>query len=142
MVTYFPEDNNWPPALMNLFPLIPPKLKKACAFFVQIPAWKCIFLCIFSLISDSYFHMSEKKKPTGSPMGPCLILVPEAGVEPARCCHRGILSPVRLPIPPPGHDNIFAKPSLSNPDGFCKPMAAHCPWLTNYPALWPELDAD
>lgn len=27
-------------------------------------------------------------------------LVPKAGLEPARCCHRGILSPVRLPIPP------------------------------------------
>ena len=27
-------------------------------------------------------------------------LVPLAGVEPARCCHRGILSPLRLPIPP------------------------------------------
>ena len=23
-----------------------------------------------------------------------------AGLEPARCCHRGILSPLRLPIPP------------------------------------------
>jgi hypothetical protein len=27
-------------------------------------------------------------------------LVPGAGIEPARCLHRGILSPVRLPIPP------------------------------------------
>ena len=27
-----------------------------------------------------------------------LLLV--AGLEPARCCHRGILSPLRLPIPP------------------------------------------
>ena len=26
-------------------------------------------------------------------------LVPVAGVEPARCCHHGILSPARLPIP-------------------------------------------
>ena len=26
--------------------------------------------------------------------------IPAAGVEPARCCHRWILSPVRLPIPP------------------------------------------
>lgn len=26
-------------------------------------------------------------------------MVPVAGVEPARCRHRGILSPVRLPIP-------------------------------------------
>ena len=29
-------------------------------------------------------------------------MVPGAGIEPARCCHRGILSPLRLPISPPG----------------------------------------
>ena len=27
-------------------------------------------------------------------------LLQVAGLEPARCCHRGILSPLRLPIPP------------------------------------------
>ena len=32
-------------------------------------------------------------------------MVPGAGLEPARCCHRGILSPLRLPISPPGHTN-------------------------------------
>jgi hypothetical protein len=32
-------------------------------------------------------------------------MVPGAGLEPARCCHRGILSPLRLPISPPGHVN-------------------------------------
>ena len=31
-------------------------------------------------------------------------MVPEAGVEPARGCPLGILSPVRLPIPPLGHE--------------------------------------
>jgi hypothetical protein len=30
------------------------------------------------------------------------ILVPGAGIEPARPCSRGILSPLRLPVPPPG----------------------------------------
>ena len=30
-------------------------------------------------------------------------VVPGAGVEPARGCPRGILSPLRLPISPPGH---------------------------------------
>ncbi len=30
------------------------------------------------------------------------ILVPGAGLEPARSCLRGILSPLCLPIPPPG----------------------------------------
>ena len=29
-----------------------------------------------------------------------VIEVLAAGLEPARCCHRGILSPLRLPIPP------------------------------------------
>ncbi len=27
-------------------------------------------------------------------------MVPEAGLEPAQCCHRGILSPLRLPVSP------------------------------------------
>ena len=31
-----------------------------------------------------------------------LIMVPGAGLEPAQCCHRGILSPLRLPISPSG----------------------------------------
>jgi hypothetical protein len=30
----------------------------------------------------------------------CADLVPGEGIEPSWCCHRGILSPVRLPIPP------------------------------------------
>lgn len=34
-----------------------------------------------------------------------LLMVPGAGLEPARCRHRRILSPVRLPIPPPGQLN-------------------------------------
>jgi hypothetical protein len=38
---------------------------------------------------------------------PLFYLVPGAGIEPARCCQRGILSPVRLPIPPPGHLEIY-----------------------------------
>ena len=31
-----------------------------------------------------------------------VAMVPGAGLEPARSCLRGILSPLRLPIPPPG----------------------------------------
>ena len=38
-------------------------------------------------------HHNKKGTPNGVP------LVPEAGVEPARCRHHGILSPARLPIP-------------------------------------------
>ena len=33
-------------------------------------------------------------------------VVPLTGIEPVRCCHRGILSPLRLPIPPCRHDAI------------------------------------
>lgn len=35
------------------------------------------------------------------------IMVPGAGLEPAQCCHRGILSPLRLPISPSGHFYVF-----------------------------------
>ncbi len=31
------------------------------------------------------------------------VMVPGAGLEPAQCYHRGILSPLRLPISPSGH---------------------------------------
>ena len=31
-----------------------------------------------------------------------ILMVPRAGLEPARGCPRGILNPLCLPIPPPG----------------------------------------
>ena len=34
------------------------------------------------------------------------LMVPEAGLEPARYFYRGILSPLCLPIPPLGHKFI------------------------------------
>ena len=50
------------------------------------------------------------------------LMVPVTGIEPVRCCHRGILSPLRLPVPPyrhkqqgrgycaaPLHYKVFAK---------------------------------
>ena len=37
-----------------------------------------------------------------------IYMVPGAGLEPARCCHRGILSPLRLPISPPGRVTRWA----------------------------------
>ena len=36
-------------------------------------------------------------------------MVPEAGIEPARYFYRGILSPLRLPVPPPGQVFFVAK---------------------------------
>lgn len=40
------------------------------------------------------FLSCEKPSRIGGPFS----LVPETGVEPVRCCHRGILSPLRLPF--------------------------------------------
>ena len=45
--------------------------------------------------------VSESFKYSGN-VNSLISLVPGAGLEPARCCHRGILSPLRLPISPPG----------------------------------------
>ena len=33
----------------------------------------------------------------------CFLMVPRAGIEPAQPCGPGILSPLRLPVPPSGH---------------------------------------
>ena len=39
-------------------------------------------------------------------------MVPRAGIEPARgLCPRGILSPLRLPVSPPGH-NVEAEAGI------------------------------
>ena len=54
------------------------------------------------------------------------ILVPLAGLEPARYFYRGILNPLRLPIPPQRRCIVFIKPlhrvgcrgSLEAPPGF------------------------
>ena len=40
-----------------------------------------------------------------------------AGLEPARCCHRGILSPLRLPIPPHQRNMYIAHRSHMQMDG-------------------------
>jgi hypothetical protein len=41
-------------------------------------------------------------------------LVPGAGLEPAQCYHRGILSPLRLPISPPGQAILTLRNSIAN----------------------------
>ena len=47
----------------------------------------------------------------GYPVGVSHILVPVAGLEPARCRHRWILSPLRLPIP--SHRQVLEHYSIS-----------------------------
>jgi hypothetical protein len=41
------------------------------------------------------------------------VMVPRAGLEPARSCLRGILSPLCLPIPPPGQLVCMINSSLN-----------------------------
>ena len=56
---------------------------------------------IINIYNYNLFHFSNKKAQILVITGfePYKILL-VAGLEPARCCHRGILSPLRLPIPP------------------------------------------
>ena len=43
----------------------------------------------------------------------CSDVVPVTGIEPVRCCHRGILSPLRLPVPP--HRQMMWTRSIPRP---------------------------
>ena len=45
-------------------------------------------------------------------------MVPGTGIEPVRYRYRRILSPVRLPIPPPGQDGD--SPEIRTPDPLIK----------------------
>lgn len=52
--------------------------------------------------ADSFFHkMTGKRKNEGQ--SPSFFLVPLTGLEPVRSLNRGILNPLRLPIPPQRH---------------------------------------
>ena len=48
-------------------------------------------------------YLSNFKEKNKDNNGLCESMVPGAGLEPAQCFHRRILSPLRLPISPPGH---------------------------------------
>ena len=54
-------------------------------------------------LNPSMFSLLRTSTP---PCEPVHIILLAAGLEPARCCHRGILSPLRLPIPP--HQRVVA----------------------------------
>ncbi len=57
---------------------------------------------IFHLINGSWYKIGERVNVFGC-CWKCQM-VPGAGLEPARSCPRGILSPLCLPIPPPGQE--------------------------------------
>ncbi len=54
-------------------------------------------------IKQKLFNYNNKKKRTSL----CAFSVGREGVEPSQCLHRRILSPLRLPIPPPPQQILF-----------------------------------
>ena len=56
-----------------------------------------------ALAAQARSGLSGKPKIGRSRARAADFLVPAAGLEPARCCHRGILSPLRLPVSPRRH---------------------------------------
>ena len=59
--------------------------------------------CFFQSVPKVYQISIRHKKELRSLRKLLNLLVPRAGVEPARPYERGILSPLRLPISPPRH---------------------------------------
>ena len=62
-------------------------------------AKKPIFTGLHTL-AYKFSHKQKYGKPCIIKVSRTFKLLQVAGLEPARCCHRGILSPLRLPIPP------------------------------------------
>ena len=107
-------------------PTVPDKVKGQSAHWHQVLAW-CgkamtsgetdLYGCGLALMAHSaykeeresgwmaYFLQKAKNKPEQS--GLCSGVVPLTGIEPVRCRHRGILSPLRLPIPPQRHKSCL-----------------------------------
>ena len=46
-----------------------------------------------------------------------MVMVPGTGIEPVRCFHRGILSPLRLPISPPGRRKVRQYVGVTDDNG-------------------------
>ena len=73
-----------------------------------------VMICVAQVRNDIHAKVWWYTKPIGLNKKPADIvdgfLVPVAGLEPARCRHRWILSPLRLPIP--SHRQINLTPLL------------------------------
>ena len=64
-------------------------------------------------------YMRESTKKAGKLPANFCLLVPGTGIEPVRYRYRRILSPVRLPVPPPGHQ-FGHSPEIRTPDPLIK----------------------
>ena len=95
-----------------------PRAKKPAAgsFFTHCGAPPCSIPSV----------IAKKKTSTNLRLVAAPFVVPLTGIEPVRCCHRGILSPLRLPISPQRHAVTDAIIMLFR--GFCqlgKSITAH-----------------
>ncbi len=75
---------------------------EGCAHF-----WP-FFEVTFSPVFWVFLDKTKTRKP--SKIKGFRAMVPVTGLEPVRCCHRGILSPLRLPIPP--HRRVLTTSSI------------------------------
>ena len=77
---------------------------------VEDSLWKLGF-SIFRIKLKSFSDVSAAKEKT--PINHCIsndyrsLSVPGVGIEPTRHCYHWILSPARLPIPPPGQMELL-----------------------------------
>ena len=84
------------------------------------------------LNSHVLLGVPQKKGVRFTP-NPLILLVPGARLELARCCHRRILSPLRLPIPPSRQKK---NPSFGNcvTVGYISQLLFHV--KTSFASLW------
>ena len=75
-----------------------PRAKKPAAgsFFTHCGAPPCSIPSV----------IAKKKTATNLRLVDAPFVVPLTGIEPVRCCHRGILSPLRLPVPPQRRNDL------------------------------------
>ena len=75
-----------------------PRAKKPAAgsFFTHCGAPPCSIPSV----------IAKKKTATNLRLVAAPFVVPLTGIEPVRCCHRGILSPLRLPVPPQRRNDL------------------------------------
>ena len=75
-----------------------PRAKKPAAgsFFTHCGASPCSIPSV----------IAKKKTATNLRLVAAPFVVPLTGIEPVRCCHRGILSPLRLPVPPQRRNDL------------------------------------
>lgn len=89
-------------------------------FLQKLQEHLLIFFFKTGLINIEGPHPSKKKK---LPIGSLFLLVGREGLEPSRHFCHWILSPTRIPVPPPAHIYFWRpRPELNRGKRFCRPL--------------------